>query len=125
MTKSQSVRRIMIVDDEPDICDCLEQFFRSRGFAVQSAFSGEEAVERLNEGEVDCIILDVLLPGLTGLEVLKHAKALHPQVRVIVVTAVDDEGVQETARRYGADAVISKPFDFSDSTWSRVFAQPT
>ena len=117
--------RMLIVEDEVALNHCLQEFFTEKGFSVVGVFSGEEAVERLNEGEVDLIILDVLLPGLTGLEVLKHAKTSHPQARVIVVTAVDDKDVHKTARRYGADAVISKPFDFSDSTWSCVFAQPT
>jgi DNA-binding response OmpR family regulator len=115
---------MLIVEDELPLSNCLQDFFRLKGFSVASAFSGEEAVERLSEGGVDVLLLDILLPGLTGLEVLRLAKERYPKVKVIVVTAVDDEGVQDTARRCGADAVISKPFDFSDSTWSRVLAQP-
>lgn len=116
--------RMLIVEDEVALNHCLQGFFTEKGFSVVGAFSGEEAIERLNEGPIDVMLLDVLLPGLTGLEVLRRAKEGHPHVRVIVVTAVDEEDVHETARRYGADAVISKPFDFSDATWSRVFAQP-
>ena len=119
------MQRMLIVEDELALNTCLQEFFRLKGFSIQSAFSGEEAVERLTDGPVDVILLDVLLPGLTGIEVLRWAKEHYPEVKVIMVTAVDDEGVQETARRYGADAVISKPFDFSDSTWFRVLAQPT
>ena len=119
------MQRMLIVEDELALNNCLQEFFRLKGFSVTSAFSGEEAVERLEEGPVDVILLDVLLPGLTGIEVLRWAKERYPEVKAIVVTAVDDEKVQETARRYGADAVISKPFDFSDSTWFRVLAQPT
>ena len=117
--------RMLIVEDELALNNCLQEFFKLKGFDVRCAFSAEEALERLADGPVDVILLDVLLPGQTGIEVLRQVKERSPRVKVIMVTAVDDDAVQETARRYGADAVISKPFDFSDATWSRVFAQPS
>lgn len=112
------MRRMLIVDDERDICDCLQEFFSARGFAVVSAFSGEEALERLGTQNADVILLDVLLPGLSGIEVLKRAKELSPHVRVIMVTAIDREEVRRQATRYGAEAYITKPFDFADPAWS-------
>ena len=114
------IRRMLIVDDERDICDCLEQFFRTRGFSVASAFSGEEALSRLSEDAVDVILLDILLPGLSGIEVLKRVKQIHPSARVIIVTALDQTELRDQAHRYGAAAYITKPFDFSDTTWSSV-----
>ena len=122
MTKSQSVRRIMIVDDEPDICDCLEQFFRSRGFAVQSAFSGEEAIEQFEQRPADVILLDIRLPGISGLEVLKRVKDLNPEARVIIITSLDSPETKIEAQTYGACAYITKPFDFSDLTWASVLS---
>ena len=117
--------RMLIVEDERDICDCLEQFFGAKGFAVASVFSGEEALERLAHSGADVILLDILLPGLSGIEVLKRIKELHPQARVIMVTGIDQPDVQSTAKRYGAVAYIMKPFDFSDTTWAPVFVPPT
>lgn len=113
-------RRILIVDDERDTCDCLEQYFRARGFAVTSVFSGEEALERLNQDPVDVILLDVVLPGISGLEVLRRVKELKPRVRVIIVTAHDLKEFREEARHHGACGYITKPFDFSERTWSAV-----
>ena len=118
------MRRMLIVDDERDICDCLEQFFAARGFAVLSVFSGEEALERLQAESADVVLLDILLPGLSGIEILRRAKELNPRVRVIMVTGIDRAELRRTAYHYGAAAYITKPFDFSETTWAAVFADP-
>ena len=112
------MRQILIVDDQQDICDCLGQFFTSRGFSVRSAFSGEEALEHLNDQTPDVIILDILLPGLSGIEVLKRIRSAHPTVRVLIVTALDQRDLRLQAHRYGADAYITKPFNLSNETWA-------
>ena len=117
-----TMRRMLIVEDERDISDCLQQFFSARGFSVLSAFSGEEALEQLEEHDADVILLDILLPGLSGIEVLRRVKELHPRVRIIMVTALDQEDLRNQAHRYGAAAYVTKPFDFSPATWSAVFA---
>ena len=117
--------RMLIVDDERDICECLQEFFSMKGFAVVSAFSGEEALTKLKEGTADVILLDILLPGLSGLEVLKRAKEIAPRAKVIMVTALDQVDLREEARKYGAVAYVTKPFDFSQTTWSAVLAGPT
>ena len=118
------MRRMLIVEDEQDICDCLQQFFSARGFSVASAFSGEEALDRLQKDGADVILLDILLPGLSGMEVLRRAKQLQPHAQVIVVTALDQDALREQAHRYGASGYITKPFDFSEGTWSVVLAPP-
>lgn len=116
------MRHMLIVEDERDICDCLQEFFGSRGFNVSSAFSGEEALHKLEEEtrKPDVILLDILLPGLSGIEVLKKVKDLHPAARVVMVTALDREDLRLQARRYGACGYVTKPFDFADSTWSPI-----
>lgn len=119
------MRRMLIVEDALDISHLLQEFFSAKGFHVTSAFSGEEAVAKLQDSCADIILLDILLPGLSGLEVLRHVKAICPETRVVIVTAVDQSEVKETAFKYGADGYITKPFDFSENTWSPVFAQPS
>ena len=113
---------MLIVEDEQDICECLEEFFHTRGFSVTAVFSGEEALERLDDKPVDVILLDLLLPGISGLEVLRHAKKRYPGARIIIVTGHDRVELRAEARLYGACAYITKPFDFSETTWSPVFA---
>lgn len=115
------MRQMLIVEDERDLCDCLEQFFTAKGFSVFSVFSAEEALSQLQASAPDVILLDILLPGLSGIEVLKRAKALHPQTRVIMVTALDREDLRREAHQYGAAGYITKPFDFSLATWAAVF----
>ncbi len=113
--------RMLIVDDERDICELLKEFFSGKGFSVLSAFSGEEALGKLQEHEADIILLDILLPGLSGIEVLKRVKEQHPTVRVIMVTAIDQLDLRSQAQQYGAVGYVTKPFDFSPQTWSAAF----
>ncbi len=113
-------RRMLIVDDEQDICDCLESFFSLRGFSVDWAFSGEEALQHLSRSRADVILLDINLPGLSGIEVLRRAKELYPEIRVVIVTGLDYDELREQAKHCGAAAYVTKPFDFSDLTWSAV-----
>ena len=68
---------------------CASRSFSSRGFSVTSVFSGEEAVERLDDAPADVILLDILLPGISGLEVLRYAKKRYPGARIIMVTGQD------------------------------------
>lgn len=113
-------RRILIVDDERDICEQLEAFLRSKGFQVSSVFSGEQAIETLAQRGADVLLLDMLLPGLSGIEVLKQVKILRPELRVIVVSGVDNEDVKTQAIYYGAEAYLIKPLDFHKAVWTEV-----
>ena len=119
------VRRMLIVEDEQGLRECLQDFFSARGFSVEAVFSGEEAVEQLAKNPPDVVLLDIVLPGVSGLEVLKRVKQLHPRATVVMVTGVDQDDVRKTARLYGAAAYITKPFAVSDSTWFPVFARPS
>ena len=115
---------MLIVEDERDIANCLADFFTLHGYSVISTFSGEEALAHVEKGEADVILLDVLLPGLSGLEVLKRIKRMRPQARVIMVTAIDAEDIRMEARRHGACGFVTKPFDFSRHTWSSLLPTP-
>ena len=116
------MQRMLIVEDERDIADCLQEFFAGQGFAVSAAFSGEEALERLSVGGAEVVLLDILLPGLSGIEVLRRVKTLCPAARIVMVTALDREDLRLQAYHYGACGFVTKPFDFSQNTWSVVFA---
>lgn len=116
------MRRMLIVEDERDLCDCLEQFFSRRGFSVVTVFSGEEALRWLEASPADVILLDILLPGISGLEVLRRVKQQYPEARIVIVTGLDQLELKAEARLFGASAYITKPFDFSDATWAPVLA---
>lgn len=112
--------RMLIVDDELDICDVLQAFFTSKGFSVSSAFSGEEALDQLQDSPADIVLLDINLPGLSGLETLRVAKRRFPDVNVVMITSHDEKTLRDEAKFYGAKDYITKPFDFTDQTWSSV-----
>lgn len=116
------MRRMLIVDDEPKICECLQQFFSQKGFAVVYVCTGTEAIEWLMDQAADVILLDVRLPDMKGTEVLRRARELYPEIKAVMVTAMDNEEPRVDAKVYGACAYITKPFDFSETTWSPVFA---
>lgn len=114
--------RMLIVEDERKIGDCLSDFFSRRGFAVKRAVTGQEAIRRVRYDPPDVILLDIRLPDLEGIEVLKRAKELHPRARVVMVTSLDYEEKRVEAEAYGACGYITKPFDFSETTWAPVLS---
>ncbi|MGH7198680.1 MAG: response regulator [Candidatus Omnitrophota bacterium] len=102
--------RLLVVDDEIDICNFVKSFFQMRGFEVCTALNGEEAMSRLLLERPDVIILDVMMQhGSEGLDYLPKIKGALPSAKVIMVTAVEDGGIVEAAREKGADDYITKP----------------
>ena len=119
------MKSMLIVDDEPKVCECLKTFFNAQGFSAACAYSGEEALDRMMADQcLDLVLLDIGLPGISGIEVLKRVKDMCPTSRVVMVTAMNDDMFEEEARAYGADAYITKPFDFSPATWSAILDRP-
>ncbi|HXV18740.1 MAG TPA: response regulator [Candidatus Omnitrophota bacterium] len=101
--------RLLVVDDELDICNFVKSFFELRGFSVSTALNSDEALERLGE-RPDVVILDVMMRrGSEGMEFLPKIKELLPTARVIMVTGVEDNANMDAARELGADDYITKP----------------
>ncbi|MBF0281716.1 MAG: sigma-54-dependent Fis family transcriptional regulator [Zetaproteobacteria bacterium] len=100
---------VMIVDDEAAIRDSLQGLFEDEGFLVSSAASGEEAIVRLRTQRVDCILLDIWMPGIDGLETLERIHHIYPQLPVIMMSghATIDTAVRAT--RQGAYDFVEKP----------------
>jgi len=103
------MKKILVVDDEVEICEFLKLFFEERGFQVNTAYSGDQALEAINKDLPHVCLLDVNMPGVDGLETLKQIKARYPHVKVIMVTALETREKIEQAMRYGADNYITKP----------------
>ena len=114
---------MLIVDDEPDICDCLQTFFSTRGFSVSLASNGKQALDLLLDSPPqDVILLDINLPDCSGIDLLRQAKDLQPDAQIIMVTALNRADLRTEATCYGARGYVVKPFDFSELTWAPVFA---
>ncbi len=106
------MERILVVDDEAQIVRLLQKYFASKGYEVHTAGSGLEAVDRVKDVRPDVVLLDILMPGMGGLDALKEIKKIDPQIGVIMITAVIDEEIARRALELGADDYITKPIDF-------------
>ncbi|MFI5370741.1 MAG: response regulator, partial [Candidatus Eisenbacteria bacterium] len=103
--------RVLVVDDEPSVADVCQEFLSGEGLHVTVAESGEEALRLLPEVRPDVILTDINLPGLSGLDVLRHAKQADPDACVIVLTGYASTASAIEALRQGADEYVTKPFD--------------
>ena len=104
-------RKILIADDEPDILEILKYNLVNEGYEVITAKDGDEALEKARHIKPDLIILDVMMPRKTGVEVcqLLRAQPAFKETLIIFLTAVNDEGTQIKGLETGADDYISKP----------------
>ncbi len=103
------MRRVLVVDDEPHIRAVLRGYLETDGFAVSEAADGEAAVRRLREDAPDLVLLDVMMPGTDGLEVLRQMRTFS-NVYVILVTARTEEVDKLVGLGVGADDYVTKPF---------------
>ncbi|HEX6085052.1 MAG TPA: sigma-54 dependent transcriptional regulator [Thermoanaerobaculia bacterium] len=102
--------RILIVDDEEVLRDVLDAVLRREGFDIVAASSGEEALSVLDSDEVDLVILDVMLPGISGIDTLRAIRISNPNLPVIVITAFSSIDGAIDAMKQGAFHYIPKPF---------------
>lgn len=101
--------RLLVVDDEPEICEFLRSFFEDRDYEVQAALSGEQALEVVETFRPQVILLDIKMGKVDGLVVLRKIKEKDPKTKVIMVTALETTDKIEEAMRLGADNYITKP----------------
>ncbi len=102
--------RIHVIDDEPIIHDVLSQLLVSEGYEVEISSSGEEALEKIAGQDFDLFLLDLLMPGMDGLEVLKTLKRIRPEAAVIIITAYASVESAIEAMKIGAFDYVQKPF---------------
>ena len=103
------MRKILVVDDEIDICDFVKTFFEERDFKMFTALSGDEAIKILKREKPDIILLDIKMKGMDGIETLKKIRGIDKSVKVIMVSGVEDRDRMEAARKLGASKYITKP----------------
>ena len=106
-------RKILVVDDEPDVCEVISQYFDRRGYDVGIASNGEEALSKVLTERPKLILLDIRMPGMDGIECLRRIKKLDKEVIVIMVTCVDEIEAAKKALRLGATDYITKPLGFN------------
>jgi len=103
--------RILVVDDEIDACRVLEEFLTAKGYEVLSAQDGPTAIRKVEEFKPHIVFLDIIMPGVGGIEVLHEIKRLDPQVAVIMVSVVTEPEKAKRTFDLGAYDYITKPVD--------------
>lgn len=101
--------KVLLVDDEKEFIDALAQRLELRGYDVQIAYSGIEAIGIITEKDVDVIVLDIKMPGMEGIEALGKIKALKPGIEVVMLTAHGSLSEAMTAMKKDAHDFIMKP----------------
>ena len=108
-------QRILVVDDEPRVLTSMQRCLRLAGFQVESASSGKAALDLCEERSFDVVVLDFIMPGIDGVELLARIRKIRPLIRAIVVSGQIDESVgeKEVAKRLResveADQYLNKP----------------
>lgn len=101
--------KLLVVDSERDICDFLKTFFGERDFRVFAATGGEEALLIARKERPDAVLLEIKMPGMDGIAILKHLKDMDKSMKVIMVTVLDDQDSMYEAYKLGASDYITKP----------------
>ena len=118
--------KILVVDDEKEACEALAEFLRSENYEVRTAQSGETALEKVEQDTPDLVLLDIRMPGMDGLEILRRIKDKDESIGVIMTTAVKDRDAIKEALRLGINDYILKPIDLDYLgkliiSWKQVF----
>ncbi len=108
MTKNKN---ILIVDDDVDIVRIVTKMLSREEFNVDTACSGEEALEKVRDQRPDVLLLDIMMPRMNGIEVLRRVKEIDPSIRIIMITAFGDIDSYLDAMEWGAMEYINKPFE--------------
>lgn len=103
--------KLLVVDDEGDIREFAQRFFTKRGIEVLTASNGAEALQIIEEQKPDLVLLDVLMEGMTGIEVLKELRANKNGIKAIIVTGtvIGDEKAMNEANSLGVSGFLHKP----------------
>lgn len=111
MRKKKEKIKVLLVDDEEEFVKTLSERLQLRDVDSDTAFDGEQAIESVSEDEPDVLVLDLKMPGLHGLDVLRWMKQFHPAIQVIILTGHGTERDEEKARELGAFDYLKKPVE--------------
>ncbi len=103
------MKKLLVVDDEHDICDFVRNFFQERGYTVLTASNGEDALIAIKAEKPDLVLLDIKMNGMDGIAALKHIRDIDKNVKVVMVTALEEQERMDEACRLGACEYITKP----------------
>jgi FixJ family two-component response regulator len=105
----RTLRNVAIIDDDPAVLKALSRLLRTHAFTVATFQSGQQFLATLPEPLPDCLILDLQMPGMTGLEIQQHLARKGIRIPTIIITAHDEAGIRERCKSAGAIAYLAKP----------------
>ena len=109
--QGEAHRKLLVVDDEDKIRDVLAQYFSLKGYDVRAASRGQEALALTTAFHPDVVLLDLLLPGLSGVDTLRALKQLNPPPKVLMISVADHDEVVQGTLGFGADFYVCKPIN--------------
>jgi DNA-binding response OmpR family regulator len=124
-------QQILVVDDDPTVSDVVRRYLERAGYAVTLAGDGLGALAAFERDRPDLVVLDLMLPGIDGLEVCRRLRASAPDVPIVMLTALGEESDRVLGLRLGADDYVTKPFSPRElvlrvqSVLRRSLARPT
>ena len=107
------MEKILVVDDEIEVCNVLKEFLTLKKYEVETALDGVTALKMVEEFNPHIVLLDIIMPGMGGIDVLKEIKTINPKIGIIMITAVVDEEIAKRMIQLGAYDYITKPIDLS------------
>lgn len=112
-TPGRTIMKILVVEDDQEICEMLGDFLKSENFEVAAANDGREACRKFDSQSFDLVLLDLMIPGIGGMDVLQHIRS-QSVVPVIILSAKDSETDKTLGLGLGADDYITKPFSLAE-----------
>lgn len=113
-TAFQFKANILIVDNEKECVDLIKIFLSKKGFNIDTAISGEEAILKINAAKPDIVLLDICMGGMDGISALKNIKGIDNSIIVIMTTAMGEDQIIQDAMKLGADGYLVKPFNLDE-----------
>ena len=107
---TKNKKKILIVDDEINVCKSIRQAIICDEYSIDTALSGEEAINKENENNYDLVITDLMMPGISGMELLNSLKARRPEITIIIVTGYPTIRTAVESVKIGAFDYLAKPF---------------
>ncbi|MDA3970925.1 MAG: response regulator [Desulfobulbaceae bacterium] len=104
--------KILVVDDDRRIVKTTCDILKIKGHEASAAYSGEEGVEMVRSDRPDCVLMDIKMPGINGVEAMKQMQEIAPSLPIVLVSAYATDEIMAEAKRAGAYAVLSKPLNF-------------
>ncbi|MCX8012222.1 MAG: response regulator [Desulfobacterota bacterium] len=106
--------KVLIIDDERPIRETLDMLLREKGYEVLTSESGEKGLALIQKNPLDIVILDLRLPGMNGIEVMREIRKIFPKIIIILITAYHNEDVYAEAENFGIYGYLLKPINIGE-----------